>query len=98
MRLISPVQYFAVDSFLPVTTVTTMHITTTPTDPIMPTDEAASQVATFNTVGAGVNCSITTPSPELIQSADDVRNKLVGLGISVKDIADASTWARQLKE
>lgn len=76
---------------------TTLHVSTTPPDLTMPTDEITTQTATINPTSVEIDSTAAT-APDLIQSADDVRNSLIKLGISEKDIADASTWARQLKE
>jgi hypothetical protein len=82
-------------SFLLAAEVATMHVKITPNNQVTPPDEIASQVEVAKCPDAEVNNAVT---PALVQSAEAVRDKLIASGISEKDVADASAWARRPKE
>lgn len=67
-----------------------MQVNIIPSSQIPPSDEIASQVEVDSTAAA--------LTPDLAQSAEAVREKLIASGISEKDVADACAWARQPKE
>lgn len=69
-----------------------MHVKPTPNST---PDELASQAEVAH---SEVNSATDTLTPVLAQSIEAVRDKLLTSGISEKDVADASAWARRLKE
>ncbi|RFC35425.1 MAG: hypothetical protein DID90_2727554477 [Candidatus Nitrotoga sp. LAW] len=76
-----------------------MCLKTTPSKQITLSDETASQMGVavgYSDVEIDRAAIILTP--DLIQTADAVRDKLIALGIVEKDIVDACAWARRPKE
>lgn len=71
-----------------------MPVKTIPSSQIAPPDENASEVEVPESFDVEINCS-SAISP---QCAEAVRSKLVASGISEKDVAGASAWARRPKE
>ena len=74
-----------------------MHVKITPNNQITSPDQIASQVEAAGYADEVDNSSIVV-TPVLAQSVEAVRDKLIALGISEKDVADACTWARRPKE
>ena len=75
-----------------------MHVKITPINQISSPDEIASQVEVAKNPDVEVDSAAIVLTPVLAQSAEDVRVKLIASGISEKDVADASAWARRPKE
>lgn len=75
-----------------------MHVKITPINQISSPDEIASQVEVAKNPDVEVDSAAIVLTPVLAQSAEDVRDKLIASGISEKDVADASAWARRPKE
>jgi hypothetical protein len=76
-----------------------MHGRITPNNQIALPDEMASQGETAEYIDVvDVDSSSIVVTPDLAQSVEAVRNKLIASGISEKDVADACTWARRPKE
>lgn len=75
-----------------------MHVKTTSNDQIAPTDEIPSQVGVAEYLDVEVDSTTIVLTPVLAQSVEAVRDKLIASGISEKDVADASAWARRSKE
>lgn len=69
-----------------------MHVKITPGNQITSPDEIASQL------DVEVDSTAIVLTPVLAQSVEAVRDKLIASGISEKDVADASAWARRPKE
>lgn len=61
-------------------------------------DELAPQVTIAKHLDSEVDSSTAAVTPVLAQSVEAVRDKLLTSGISEKDVADASAWARRPKE
>jgi hypothetical protein len=75
-----------------------MHVKITPINHISSPDEITSQVEVAKNPDVEVDSAAIVLTPVLAQSAEDVRDKLIASGISEKDVADASAWARRPKE
>jgi hypothetical protein len=75
-----------------------MHVKITPINQISSPDEIASQVEVAKNPDVELDSAAIVLTPVLAQSAEDVRDKLIASGISEKDVADASAWARRPKE
>ena len=75
-----------------------MHVKITPINQITSPDEIASQVEVAKYPDVEADNPAIVLSPVLTQSVEDVREKLIASGISEKDVADASAWARRPKE
>ncbi len=75
-----------------------MHVKITPNDQIASTDEIPSQVGVAEYLDVEVDSTTIVLTPVLAQSVEAVRDKLIASGISEKDVADASAWARRPKE
>jgi len=75
-----------------------MHVKITPNNQITSPDEIASQVEAANYPDVEVDNANIVLTPVLAQSVEAVRDKLIASGISEKDVADASAWARRPKE
>ncbi|MEO6422076.1 MAG: AbrB/MazE/SpoVT family DNA-binding domain-containing protein [Candidatus Nitrotoga sp.] len=74
-----------------------MLIKTTPNSQIA-SPEIDSQVEVAECFDVEINSPSAVLPPVLPQCAEDVRRKLVASGISEKDVAGASAWARRPKE
>ena len=75
-----------------------MHVKITPSNQVTPPDEIAPQVRVAKYPDVEVDNAAIALTPALAQSAEAVRDKLIASGISEKDVADASAWARRSKE
>ncbi|MEQ1743310.1 MAG: AbrB/MazE/SpoVT family DNA-binding domain-containing protein [Candidatus Nitrotoga sp.] len=75
-----------------------MHVKITPGNQVTPPDEIAPQVGVAKYPDVEVDNAAIALTPTLAQSAEAVRDKLIASGISEKDVADASAWARRFKE
>lgn len=75
-----------------------MHVKITPDNQITSPDEIASQVEVAACLDVEVDSTTIVLTPVLAQSVEAVRDKLIASGISEKDVADASAWARRPKE
>ena len=75
-----------------------MHVKITPSNQVTPPDEIAPQVGVAKYPDVEVDNAAIALTPALAQSAEAVRDKLIASGISEKDVADASAWARRSKE
>jgi len=75
-----------------------MHVKITPADLIASTDEIATQVEVAKYLDVEIDNPAIVLTPVLAQSVEAVRDKLIAAGISEKDVADASAWARRPKE
>lgn len=75
-----------------------MHVKITPDNQITSPDEIASQVEVAACLDVEVDSTTIVLTPVLTQSVEAVRDKLIASGISEKDVADASAWARRPKE
>jgi hypothetical protein len=75
-----------------------MHVKIIPINQIMSPDKIVSPVETSEHFDIEVGSSTSALTPVLAQSVEAVRDKLIALGISEKDVADACTWARRPKE
>ena len=84
--------------FLLAAEVATMHVKITPNNQITSPDEIASQVEAAKYPDVEVDNANIVLTPVLAQSVEAVRDKLIASGISEKDVADASAWARRPKE
>jgi hypothetical protein len=78
--------------------VAAMHVKITPTDQIASTDEIATQVEVAKYLDVEIDNPAIVLTPVLAQSVEAVHDKLIAAGISEKDVADASAWARRPKE
>lgn len=61
-------------------------------------DELASQGKISKHLDSEIDSSTAAVTPVLAQSVEAVRDKLLTSGISEKDVADATAWARRPKE
>lgn len=77
---------------------TIMHVKITPNDQITLLDQTVSQMEVAGYSDVEVDRATIALVSDLVQTADVVRDKLIVLGISEKDIADACVWARRSKE
>jgi bifunctional DNA-binding transcriptional regulator/antitoxin component of YhaV-PrlF toxin-antitoxin module len=84
--------------FLLAVEVATMHVKITPNNQITLPDEIVSQLEDAEYLDVEVDKSTIVLTPVVAQSAEAVRDKLLASGISEKDVADASAWARSSKE
>lgn len=75
-----------------------MLVKITPINQITLPDEVVSQVEVAKYPDVEVDNTAIVLTPVLTQSVKDVRDKLIASGISEKDVADASAWARRPKE
>lgn len=75
-----------------------MLVKITPINQITSPDEIVSQVEVAKYPDVEVDNPAIVLTPVLTQSVEDVRDKLIASGISEKDVADASAWARRPKE
>ncbi len=75
-----------------------MLVKITPINQVTSPDEIVSQVEVAKYPDVEVDNPAIVLSPVLTQSVEDVREKLIASGISEKDVADASAWARRPKE
>lgn len=75
-----------------------MLVKITPINQITSPDEIVSQVEVAKYPDVDVDNPAIVLTPVLTQSVEDVRDKLIASGISEKDVADASAWARRPKE
>jgi bifunctional DNA-binding transcriptional regulator/antitoxin component of YhaV-PrlF toxin-antitoxin module len=76
----------------------TMHVKITPNNQITLPDEIVSQLEVGEYFDVEVDNNTIVLTPVVVQSAEAVRDKLLASGISEKDVADASAWARSSKE
>lgn len=75
-----------------------MHVKITPNNQITPPDQNAPRVEAAGYTDIEVDNTTIVLTPVLAQSVEAVRDKLIASGISEKDVADASAWARRPKE
>ncbi|MBL0039184.1 MAG: AbrB/MazE/SpoVT family DNA-binding domain-containing protein [Candidatus Nitrotoga sp.] len=75
-----------------------MCLKTTPNKQITLPDETASQMEVAGCSDVEIDRAAIILTPDLVRTADAVRDKLIALGIFEKDIADACAWARRPKE
>lgn len=75
-----------------------MHVKITSNNQIASTDEIPAQVGVAEYLDVEVDSANIVLTPVLAQSVEAVRDKLIASGISEKDVADASAWARRSKE
>lgn len=75
-----------------------MHVKITPNNQITLPDEIVSQLEVGEYFDVEVDNNTIVLTPVVVQSAEAVRDKLLASGISEKDVADASAWARSSKE
>jgi len=75
-----------------------MHVKIIPADQIASTDEIATQVEVAKYLDVEIDNPAIVLTPVLAQSVEAVHDKLIAAGISEKDVADASAWARRPKE
>jgi len=75
-----------------------MHVKTTPNNQITLPDEIISQLEVAEYLGVEVDNNTIVLTPAVAQSVEAVRDKLITSGISEKDVADATAWARSPKE
>jgi len=75
-----------------------MHVKITPNNQVTSPDEIAPQVEVAKYPDVEVDSAAIVLAPVLAQSVEAVRDKLIASGISEKDVADASAWARRSKE
>ena len=75
-----------------------MLVKITPINQVTSPDEIVSQVEVAKYPDVEVDNPAIVLTPVLTQSVEDVRDKLIASGISEKDVADASAWARRPKE
>ncbi len=75
-----------------------MLVKITPINQVTSPDEIVSKVEVAKYPDVVVDNPAIVLSPVLTQSVEDVRDKLIASGISEKDVADASAWARRPKE
>ena len=75
-----------------------MHVKITPNNQITSPDGITSQVEVAKCPDVEVDNANIVLTPVLTQSVEAVRDKLIASGISEKDVADASAWARRPKE
>lgn len=77
---------------------TIMHVKITPNDQITLPDQTVPQMEVAGYSDVEVDRAAIVLASDLVQTADVVRDKLIVLGISEKDVADACVWARRSKE
>lgn len=75
-----------------------MHVKITPDNQTTSPDDIASQVEVVEYLDVEVDSTTILLTPVFAQSVEAVRDKLIASGISEKDVADASAWARRPKE
>lgn len=75
-----------------------MRLKTTPNKQVTLPDETASQMEVVGYSDVEIDRATIILTPDLVQTVDTVRDKLIALGIVEKDIADACVWARRPEE
>lgn len=76
-----------------------MHVKITSTSQVAPPpDEVVAHMEAAASPDAEAGGASIVLTPASAHNVEAIRDKLIALGISEKDVADASAWARRPKE